>query len=308
MNRIKFSSLVLNSLAIIFAAFGLTACLGEDPFEKQRKEDETKVKAYVSARNLQGFFTTSGLYIDTVTLKDATVPLFSQRVTAANIVEISYKLYDLTGTNGLFLTGSNSYTFLPQSGSFFAGLNEGILSLRKGQKAILVLPSLLALGTNTVTVGSVVVPAGSPLRMEVTVLDVRTPAQQETVEAAAINARIAAANHPSTAIRRDIEGVVIIRTARNATGDTIVSNDNLKVSYIGRRLDGTEFDKGTDLSVLISPQANLIKGFVTGLSAMRIGEKGFIYIPSSSAYGATGSQGKIAPYTPLVFEITNIIK
>jgi FKBP-type peptidyl-prolyl cis-trans isomerase len=306
MKRSIINSFLVRCVATVFVAVGLTACLGDDPFEKQRKEDENKIKTYVSAKNLQGFFTTSGLYVDTVSV--ITPPGLTPRVQASSIVEISYKLYDLTRPNEVFLTESKSYTFQPQTGSFFAGLNEGILLLRRNQRAIFVIPSLLALGTSSVNVGGVAVPGGSPLRMEVTVLDVRTASEQEFVERTAINNHITAANYGATATRKEFEGVTIIVTTENLTGEQIKLNDNVTVGYVGRRLDNSQFDSNAATPFLLNAQANLIKGFVSGLQGFRVGEKGFIYIPSTLAYGATGSPGKIPPYAPIIFEIQSIKK
>lgn len=306
MKRSTINSFLVRYVVAILVATGLTACLGDDPFEKQRQDDSNKIKTYVTAKNLRGFFTTSGLYVDTVSV---TTPAgLTPRVQAASIVEISYKLYDLTQPNEVFLTESKSYTFQPQTGSFFSGLNEGILLLRENQKAIFIIPSLLALGTSSVNVGGVVVPGGSPLRMEVTVIDVRTASEQDFVERTAINNHITAANYGANATRTEIEGVTVIVTTANPTGEQVKLNESITVGYVGRRLDNSQFDSNSMFNFLLNSQANLIKGFISGVQGFRVGEKGFIYIPSTLAYGATGSPGKIAPYAPIIFEIQSVKK
>lgn len=285
--------------AILFG-FMLTSCLGEDPFEKQRKADESTIRAYVATQKLQGSFTDSGLYYDTITND----PIKSQRVvrvTENSIVQISYKLTDL---QGILLQKDSIYIFQPSVGSFFAGLSKGILLTRKGQNAIFIIPSLLAIGSKAANVGGVSVAPNSCLRLEVTVIDVRSASEQDFYENQLIKNHIA---KKMLKITKDSSGVVFVRTSvENTTGARFKIGDNVKITYEGRKLDDTTFDKGTlpQNSPDPAPLQGYVKGFMAGITMMREGEKGFIYMNSSAAYGAAGTAGKIAPFTPLVFEIT----
>jgi FKBP-type peptidyl-prolyl cis-trans isomerase FkpA len=294
-------SLIYNLATAILFGFMLTSCLGEDPFEKQRKADESTIRAYVATQKLQGNFTASGLYYDTITND----PIKNQRVvrvTENSIVQISYKLTDLQGIV-LQKTDSTHYFFQPSVGAFFSGLAEGILLTRKGQNAIFIVPSLLALGSQARTVNGVSVPPNSCLRLEVTVIDVRNASEQDFYENQLIKNHIA---KKMLTITKDSSGVVFVRTFENTTGARFKIGDNVKITYEGRRLDGTTFDKGTlpQNSPDPAPLQGYVKGFMAGITMMRVGEKGYIYVNSSSAYGAAGTAGKIAPFTPLVFEIT----
>ncbi len=283
----------------ILFGFMLTACLGEDPFEKQRKADESTIRAYVADKKLQGSFTASGLYYDTITndrIKNQRVV----RVTENSIVQISYKLTDLQGI--LLQKTDSTYFFQPSVGAFFSGLAEGILLTRKGQNAIFIIPSLLALGSQARTVGGVSVAPNSCLRLEVTVHEVRTQTEQDVYENKLIKTHII---ENKRTITQDSSEVVFVRTsAPILTGARFKIGDNVKITYEGRRLDGTTFDKGTLPSIGTAPLQGYIKGFMTGITMMREGETGFIYMNSSAAYGAAGTSGKIAPFAPLVFEIT----
>jgi FKBP-type peptidyl-prolyl cis-trans isomerase len=79
------------------------------------------------------------------------------------------------------------------------------------------------------------------------------------------------------------------------------------MGYIGRVLDDRQFDANANFNVTLDVNG-FIRGFVVGLTMMKTGEKGYIFMTSSQAYGAKGSAGSIAPYSPLIFEITSLAK
>jgi FKBP-type peptidyl-prolyl cis-trans isomerase len=85
-------------------------------------------------------------------------------------------------------------------------------------------------------------------------------------------------------------------------GDQVKAGDRVTVKYVGKHLDGSEFDKG-DSSVM-TPGQNLIPGFSEALELLKKGGKGTFYIPGKLAYGANGvPQAKIGPMEMLIFEI-----
>jgi FKBP-type peptidyl-prolyl cis-trans isomerase len=303
MRKTKFNSFIINLSIAIFFGLVFNACLGEDPFEKQRQSDSATIKAYVAAKKLQGIFTTSGLYYDTISL-DTVRKSITPKINPSSIVEISYRLFDLSSPKEILLTSSKSYTFQPQIGSFFSGLSEGILLTRKGQTSIFILPSLLALGSQTRTVGGVVIPGNSCLRLEVKVLDVRDASLQETYENQLIKGYI---SQNKLTITKDSASVIFVRTKTNATGEKISIGDNLVIGYVGRLIDDKQFDKNAAFTVNLDLN-NLIRGFVVGLTMMKTDETGLIFVTSSQGYGAKGSSGVIPPYAPLIFEITSLKK
>lgn len=76
-------------------------------------------------------------------------------------------------------------------------------------------------------------------------------------------------------------------------------NDIVVVNYTGKFIDGTEFDKGTNVSM---PLFEVVSGFQEALLKMRQGETYEFYIPYEIGYGTKGS-GNIPPYTTLIFQI-----
>src|SRR3954447_17058990 len=86
------------------------------------------------------------------------------------------------------------------------------------------------------------------------------------------------------------------------TGATVVVGDTITVRYVGTFLDGRVFDPGTNPLTFTVGGGRLITGFEQGVVGMKVGGRRRLTIPSSLAYGASGS-GPIPPNTPIRFEI-----
>lgn len=86
-------------------------------------------------------------------------------------------------------------------------------------------------------------------------------------------------------------------TAANLPGTTVA------VNYKGQFLDGRVFDssEGRDPFNVTLGQGQVIKGWDLGLLHFGIGDKGYLLIPSSLAYGDGG--GVFPPNEPLIFQI-----
>lgn len=88
------------------------------------------------------------------------------------------------------------------------------------------------------------------------------------------------------------------------TGKTPLATNNVTVHYVGKLIDGTEFDS----SVRRGQPANfgvtqVIAGWTEALQLMKEGDKWVLYIPYNLAYGERGSGGQIPPYSTLIFEV-----
>ena len=80
--------------------------------------------------------------------------------------------------------------------------------------------------------------------------------------------------------------------------------DTVVVHYVGRLIDGTEFDssraRGTPATFSLG---GIIPGWQEALQLMREGDTWEVVIPSELAYGARGAGTSIGPNETLVFEI-----
>lgn len=120
---------------------------------QQAAIDRQIIENYVAANNLQGSFTSSGLYYVIVSPGGTSHPTVSSNVT------VDYK--------GTFLNGSvfdqaNGVTF--PLGNVIEGWQEGIPLIGSGGKIILIIPSALAYGST----GSGSIPSNTVLRFDVT--------------------------------------------------------------------------------------------------------------------------------------------
>lgn len=81
------------------------------------------------------------------------------------------------------------------------------------------------------------------------------------------------------------------------------ADDEVKVHYRGKFIDGTEFDSTYQRNEAYSANAKLlIKGWAEAIQLMSEGSKWELYIPADLAYGEQGSQ-YVGPHAVLVFEV-----
>lgn len=79
--------------------------------------------------------------------------------------------------------------------------------------------------------------------------------------------------------------------------------DKVRVHYVGRLLDGTEFDsshaRGKPNDFVVQ---HLITGWAAAMPALKPGGKAIFYIPPHLGYGGLKA-GKIPPNSSLIFEV-----
>ncbi|MEJ5351712.1 MAG: FKBP-type peptidyl-prolyl cis-trans isomerase [Melioribacteraceae bacterium] len=78
----------------------------------------------------------------------------------------------------------------------------------------------------------------------------------------------------------------------------------VKVHYIGKFLDGREFDNSYKRGEPAEfPLNQVIKGWTEALQLMHVGDKWILYIPPELAYGENGAGNTIEPNSLLIFEV-----
>ncbi|MGI8965428.1 MAG: FKBP-type peptidyl-prolyl cis-trans isomerase, partial [Limisphaerales bacterium] len=110
------------------------------------------------------------------------------------------------------------------------------------------------------------------------------------------------------------EGVVTLpdglqyKILKEGTGEKPTSKDTVLIHYIGKFIDGTEFDNSYKREVPNTVPLNVvIKGWSEPLQLMKAGSKWRLFVPPSLAYGARGADHargrKILPHTVLIYDM-----
>jgi hypothetical protein len=299
---------LVNWVVCLFFALALSSCLGDDPFQKQKQADAAAISQYVNQKALTGQTTTSGLFY-AITQRSSNTS--ATIILPANIVELDYELYTLDDN---LISSQKSYTFKPATGSFFAGLSEGVLFLKnkENEKATLLLPSALALGNNLTRIGTTTIPSNTPLRLDISIVAVRADeAAQEVHEKTKIEGVVKTVT-PATLFRRDTldKAVFFVRTKANTSGALLKDKTETTVTYNARRLGETAPFESKNVTfnydAANTQNSGLPRGLLISMRFMRIGETSLTYMTSSMAFRDTGISGVLAPYTPVVYEITEI--
>jgi len=131
------------------------------------KDDATITQYLTTASITTAQKQPSGLYYVPVTANPAGTP-----ATAGKTVSVLYtgRLMDGTVFDATSQRDNKPFEFLLGSGSVIKGWDEGIALMRKGEKAILLIPSALAYGSRG---SGSAIPANTVLRFEVEVVDVK---------------------------------------------------------------------------------------------------------------------------------------
>lgn len=97
-------------------------------------------------------------------------------------------------------------------------------------------------------------------------------------------------------------------TLKPGDGPTPPKGASVRVHYTGWLTDGRKFDSSvdrgepTDFNLTEGP-GGVIKGWVEGVSTMKVGEKRRLLIPPELAYGQSGRPPRILPNSILIFDI-----
>ncbi len=101
----------------------------------------------------------------------------------------------------------------------------------------------------------------------------------------------------------EASGLYYIET-KAGTGAQAVAGKMVSVHYTGKLLDGTVFDSSAGRNPIdfVLGVGQVIPGWDEGIALMKEGGEASLIIPSSLAYGPSGS-GPIPAYSTLVFDV-----
>jgi len=96
-------------------------------------------------------------------------------------------------------------------------------------------------------------------------------------------------------------------------GDNAKAGQLVSMNYIGKTIDGKQFDANVDenfqplkdkqLFTFPLGQGRVIKGWDEGVQLLNKGSKATLYVPSPLGYGPRGAGADIPPNTVLVFNV-----
>ena len=264
----------------------LTSCL-KNKEEDLRKQEQDKLKKYLTDNNITVSPTQSGLYIVNEVEGTGISPA------VGDYVDFDYTLIRLDGEevvittdstvakdNGLY---SSVLIYGPERlivGSNIAGLDEGLMSMKEGGEATLIMPSDLAWGTNTYS------PVGSYSSVIIKVKLHRTLINPAAYESSLIQQFIADSSYTADSTSNGVYKIEILA----GTGDTLDLNRLTTLRIKGSLMDGRVFYPEKIVRTVVNTNSISLftDGLLKGLSKMKVGEKAVILVPYYQGYGSSG--------------------
>ena len=97
---------------------------------------------------------------------------------------------------------------------------------------------------------------------------------------------------------------IAYKVIKGGEGKNFSDSDIVKVNYVGRHINGEEFDKSGENPVPFNLK-QVIPGFAEMIQLMKPGSKVTVVIPGELAYGPQGNRG-IEPNETLIFDIETL--
>lgn len=297
---------------------GLLACNSKPPDAATAEADafaanNATLDAYTSSKGLATVNQPSGLRY--VIIQSA--PATAKQAALGDEVEFSYVQYVVKSANDagtlavrdslIDTTHATRPAFVPFfDKALIPGLQEGLLLLREGAKATLLMPARLAFGAQGSVNGTII--ANTPVRIDVTLKRSRSETQQ-------INEYIARSK--LTVTDSTTSGLRLVKMKSKPTGDSIRNSATLDLRFNGgilrsaTAIDSTAGNVTRPYTVGQTASGSILstEGFRQGLAKLRVGERAILIFPSSLGYTSKGyiQDGTnvflIAPNAPLRIDV-----
>jgi FKBP-type peptidyl-prolyl cis-trans isomerase FkpA len=280
----------------------LQSCNKED---KRADEEIVKLQQYLEQMGYTDLEpTNSGLYFVVLQPAEGVSPVRSDYIN----INFTGRLVDGTifDTSDRALAVANNierdnkiygpHKFLLETMSIM-GFREGLMMMKEGEIARIIIPSHLAFGRNQIGLIS----PYSTLIYDVELIDViNDPIEHEK--------KLIETYLQENGIETEPEnsGLYYIES-QAGSGNQPALDSKVALHYQGALIDGRVFDRsetGIAWTLDLNFASNYIPGFIEGIRKMRIGTKARFIIPSDIGFGPTGSsEGMIPPYSTLVFDV-----
>jgi len=287
--------------------------------EKFKGEEPGKIQAYIARNNVTATPSASGIYI---IIQNAGTGRVIQKT---DFVKMNFTVSTIEGKK-IYSTLDQNKPITFEYGQPFdtKGFDEAIGTMKKGSKAIVVVPSAMGFGEKgrKDANGQDIFTPYSPVVYDIEVLDLKTKAEHEKAQKEeAANAKKAAdeamAKEPvliqqylkdnKITAKPTASGLYYIEKVQGK-GPKAMKGNKVAVHYTGKLLNGKVFDSSLDKKPVkpfefILGQGQVIPGWDEGISMMSAGGKATLIIPSKLGYGEHGAGSDIPAYAPLVFDV-----
>lgn len=281
---------------------------GESSSSDQDAEDQIKIEAYLAKNDTLAVAHESGIYY---AIED-TIPTGTS-ISSGDILSIYYTAQVMEGSVFDQISRGEEDSLLLRHGVdavYPVGLDIGLGLMKEGETFTFYIPSSLAYGTYSF---SSLIPENSILIIEVQVTAIHSIADiidiqedqiinyiaeqklDSTIIDSVFNAGTGMWVHTDTTLFHPLDSVEYLiadqifykRLSEGVEDDTLRTNDQATISYIGTTLAGDEFDRRPNATPLTYTFGigSIIEGLDAGISAMERSEEALIIIPSHKAYG-----------------------
>lgn len=190
----------------------------------------------------------------------------------------------------------------------FPGMEEGIMNMKKGGQAQLIIPYYLAFGEE----GSSIAPPYSALNIEVELVDIvdretvaKEKEKEEKMSVEKSKQIFDKYVKDNGLTNNKINNGMTYRVIEEGFGEKPLKNAKVKVHYVGKLIDGTIFDSSYERNQPFEftlGKGSVLPGWDIAVSVMKLGEKAEFVMSQELVY-KDYSLGMIKPYSNLVYEI-----
>lgn len=280
------------SLSLLFIVVIIfTSCQKDDapglPFAEQLKKDVALVDAYLVSNAINAIKDSSGVryLVNTIGV--------GEKPSAGSDVYVSFKGKLLPGGQ-VFSDSNDTYAQVTLGNPYLLACWQLVIpKMNKGGTFTIYSPSGLAYGASSSPDGKL--PSNANVIFDIKLFD---EVAQYKLDTTAIESYLTANNIIATTDATGLRYVITL----TGTGAKPTPTNSVTFNYNGKLLStGVSFEKST--APITTPLSNIIKGLQVGFQLLPVGSKATFYIPSSQAYGPSGSQGVIPGNANLIFEI-----